>query len=217
MLRLHHAPMACSLASRLALLETGLPHEVMFVDTQGGEQRTEAYRRINPRGQVPALETPEGVLTESAAILPYIADQAPQTRLFPPHGGFARAQAQAWLCWLSSSLHPAARAVMFPARGCDTAEARAGALQRLAVAFAEVDARLAGRDHLLDAFSVCDIYLFVFGLWRAAPALVGELPPSPDLDRFQERMLDRPGYGAIVAQEMQLRSAHSSPSKVPTS
>src|ERR1700741_4404601 len=105
MLRLHHAPMACSLASRLALLEADLPHEIVFVDTLAGEQRTDAYRRVNPRGQVPALQTPDGVLVESAAILPYIADLAPEKCLFPPAGSFDRAQGQAWLSFLSSTLH----------------------------------------------------------------------------------------------------------------
>src|ERR1700752_2255335 len=100
MLRLHHAPMACSLASRLALLEAHLPHEIVFVDTRAGDQRSDSYRRINPRGQVPALEPPAGVLTESAAILPYIAELAPEKRLFPRFGSFARSQSQAWLCFL---------------------------------------------------------------------------------------------------------------------
>ena len=206
MLRLHHAPLACSLASRLALIESGLPFEVMFVDTRAGEQKTAAYLRINPRGQVPAVETDKGVLTESAAILPYIADLAPERALFPRAGTFARAQAQAWLSHLSSSLHPSARAVMFSPEGGGNDVARAAAQARLAAAFQSIDAQLAGRDHLLDGFSVCDLYLFVFTLWRAAPALAGQLPPLPNLDRFQQKILARPGVAGIVGEEMQLRA-----------
>jgi len=206
MLRLHHAPLACSLASRLALVEAGLPHEIAFVNTAGGEQLSEAYRRINPRGQVPALETDEGVLTESTAILPYIADLAPEKHLFPPAGTFARAQAQAWLSYLSSTLHVALARAMFPPPGCDNPPARAAALDRVAGAFRDVDRHLEGRDHLLEAFSVCDLYLLVFSLWRAAPMLADKLPALPNIDRAQQKHLARPGLGAIVGEEMQLRA-----------
>lgn len=206
MLRLHHAPLACSLASRLALVESGLPHEIAFVDTARGEQKSAAYLRINPRGQVPALETDEGVLTESTAILPYLADLAPQKRLFPPPGTFARATGQSWLSFLSSTLHVALARAMFAPPGDETSEAQAAAQARVAAAFQDVDRRLEGRDALLDDFSVCDLYLLVFGLWRAAPMLAGKVPPLPNLDRVQQTLLARPGFGAIIAEEMQLRA-----------
>lgn len=206
MLRLHHAPLACSLASRLALFESGLRHEVVFVDTARGEQKSAAYLRLNPRGQVPTLETDEGVLTESTAILPYIADLVPEKQLLPEAGTFARAEAQSWLSFLSSTLHVALARAMFPPPGCDAPEAREAALEQVAAAYRDIDRRLEGRDHLLDAFSVCDLYLLVFGLWRAAPALLGKTPPLPNLDRVQQKLLARPGLGAIIAGEMQLRA-----------
>lgn len=207
MLRLHHAPMACSLASRFALAEAALPHEIAIVRTSRGENRTPAYLAINPRGKVPALETERGVLTESTAILPYIADLAPAAGLIPGEP-FARAQAQAWLSYLSSTVHAAytglIRAEAF--EGCDPDAIRAVHLQRLAEALGFVDAHLVGRDWLLDAFSVCDLYLLVFALWRAAPAAAGRLPPLPNLDAFQQRLLSRPVLAAILGEEMQLRA-----------
>lgn len=205
MLRLHHAPLACSLASRLALVHAGLEHEIALVHTTRGDQHTEAYRRINPRGKVPALETDQGVLTESTAILPFIADLAPGARLFPEAGTFARAQGQAWLSFLSSSLHVAMRAAMAPAPGCDNPEALAAAVKKVADLLGEIDAHLAGRDHLLESFSVCDLYLGVFLLWRAAPGLAGQLPALPNLDRFQQALFSRPALAAIVGEEMRLR------------
>lgn len=206
MLRLHHAPLACSLASRLALVESGLPHEIAFVDTARGEQKSAAYLRLNPRGQVPALETDQGVLTETTAILPYIADLAPEKRLFPGPGTFARAQGQSWLSFLSSTLHVSLSRTMFPPPGCDTPEAREAALARVAAAYQDIDRHLEGRDHLLDAFSVCDLYLLVLGLWRAAPTLTGQTPSLPNLDRVQQKLLARPGLGVIIGEEMQLRA-----------
>ncbi len=192
MLRLHHAPLACSLASRFALVEAGLPHEVVFVRTWKGEQLTDAYRAINPRGKVPALETEEGVLTESTAILPFIADLAPDQRLFPEPGTFERAQGQSWLS--------------FPREGCDSETAQAGARARTAAAFQIVDERLAGRDHILEAPGVCDLYLLTFALWRAAPTLAGRLPAFPNIDRLQQRLLARPALQQVVGEEMKLRA-----------
>lgn len=206
MLRLHHAPLACSLASRFALVEAGLPHEVVFVRTWKGEQLTDAYRAINPRGKVPALETEEGVLTESTAILPFIADLAPDQRLFPEPGTFERAQGQSWLSFLSSTLHVALSAAIFPREGCDSETAQAGARARTAAAFQIVDERLAGRDHILEAPGVCDLYLLTFALWRAAPTLAGRLPAFPNIDRLQQRLLARPALQQVVGEEMKLRA-----------
>jgi glutathione S-transferase len=207
MLTLHHSPLACSLASRLALVEAGLPHDVAFVRTWLGEQKTEQYRAINPRGKVPALKTPEGVVTESTAILPYIADLAPDKRLFPSPGTFERAQAQSWLSFLSSTLHASFNSAMFSPPGCDNDVAREAAIGRLAAAFADIEAHLEGRDFLLDAFSVCDLYLMVFATWRAAPAIAGRLPALPNVDRFQQVMFARPGIMQIVMEEGKMRAA----------
>ena len=90
MLCLYHAPLACSIAARFALVEAGVPHEVKFIRTWKGENKTEAFLAINARGKVPVLVTDEGTLTESTAILPFIADLAPEKGLFPEPGGFAR-------------------------------------------------------------------------------------------------------------------------------
>ncbi len=198
-LRLHHAPMACSLASRLALMEAGLPHEIAVVHTTRGEQKTPAYLRINPRGKVPALETAQGVITESTAILPFIADLAPDKALMPPQGSFERAQAQAWLSYLSSTVHAAYGGLLRP----DFAPVREACQAQLVAALQTVDAHLEGREHMLGRFSVCDLYLLVFSLWRA---IAGPLPALPNLDAFQMRMLARPGIGPTIGEEMRLRA-----------
>jgi len=198
-LRLHHSPVACSLASRLALMEAGLEHEIVLVHTTRGDQKADAYRRINPRGQVPALETPEGVITESTAILPYIADLAPGKALLPPPGSFERAQAQAWLGYLSSTVHAAYGGLLRP----DFAAVREACHAQLVSALQAIDAHLEGREYLLDRFSVCDLYLLVFSLWRV---IAGPLPALPNLDAFQMRMLARPGIGPTIGEEMRLRA-----------
>jgi glutathione S-transferase len=199
--------MACSLASRLALIESRLPHQVVIVNTARGEQKTEAYMHINPRGKVPALETDDGVLTESAAILAYISDLVPAKGLLPAPGTFARAQGQSWLAFLSSTLHPAFRAVVFPVEGCDGDVARQASFARLVAAYQDADRCLEGREHVLDAFGMCDLYMLVFALWRMAPGLQGKLPALPNLDRLQAGLLARPGLAAVVSEDMKLRTA----------
>jgi glutathione S-transferase len=205
-LRLHHAPMACSMASRFVLAETGLPHEIAVVRTSRGEHRSEAYGRINPRRKVPALETDFGVLTESTAILPYLADLAPDAGLLPPAGSFERAQAQSWLSYISSTIHVAFAGAMFPEtfEGCDPEAVRQVQLGRLSQALQSVDAHMAGREFLLDAFSLCDLYLLVFLVWRGAPAVAGKLPPLPNLDLFQQRLFARPALAQVMGEEMKL-------------
>jgi glutathione S-transferase len=202
MLRLHHSPLACSLASKLALIESGLPHEISLVRTWKGEQKLPAYLEINPRGKVPALATDAGVLTESVAILPYIASLAPDRQLMP-ETGFARAQALSWLSFLSSSLHAAFTPALFPPPGADTD----AALARLTGVLAQIDQHLAGSDYILNAFSVCDLYLAVFASWRMAPQLAGKLPTCPNIDRLQAAVFSRPGLGAALAEDFALRNA----------
>jgi glutathione S-transferase len=210
-LTLFHAPLSCSLASRLALFESGLPHTVEVVHTSKGEHLTEAYGRVNPRRKVPALMTGEGVITESTAILPYIADQAPDKALLPPPGTFQRAQAQAWLGFLATSVHAAYASAMFPERvsgEAAVAEAlRASALEALIKALSDLDQHLAQREFILDAFSLCDLYALVFCLWRGGPALAGRLPPLANLDAVQGRLMARPGLMPIVGQDLAARSA----------
>jgi glutathione S-transferase len=204
MLRLYHSPLACSLASRLALAESGLAHEIVFINTRKGEQNAEAYRRINPRGKVPALETGEGVVTESSAILPLIADLAPEKRLLPPAGTIARAKAQSWLAHLSGTLHPALSASMFPERfaGCDPGAIRAHHLAVATGLLKDIDGHLSGQGALLGEFSVADLLLSVFSLWRRGPGLAGALPDLPHLDAFTQLILARPLVGPIVGEEM---------------
>jgi len=207
MITLYHSPLACSLASKLALLESGLPHEVELVRTWRDEQRAPAYLAVNPAGKVPALSVDGAVVTESTAILPLISDLAPAAGLMPAEP-VARARAQAVLSFLSSSLQAAFTPAMFPDRyagGADVEAVRAAAIGRLGDALLLLEARLDGREYLAGDFSACDLYASVFLTWRATPALQGRLPATPRLDALQGRVMARPGLGAAVAQDFALR------------
>ncbi len=205
MLKLYHSPMACSTACRFALVEAGVEHEVAIVKTWSGEQRSPSYLAINPRGKVPALQTDQGVLTEAAAILTYIADLVPEKRLLPP-GAFERASALSWLSFLGSSLHPALAGALFAPQGEAGEAQRNTGVERASAVFAAVEAHLEGRPYLLDQFSACDLYLLIFGLWRNAPQLAGALPAYPNIDRLQQSLLSRPALMTIVGEDLQSRA-----------
>ena len=102
---LFYAPGACSLASHIVLEETGEAYEAVRLDLAAGEQTRPEFLAINPRGKVPALATEQGVLTESPAILAYLADRRPELELLP-RDPFQRAQAASTMAWLSSTVHP---------------------------------------------------------------------------------------------------------------
>lgn len=111
---LHYAPDNASLVIRLALEETGVVYRTQLVDRRVSAQHTPAYRALNPNGLIPVLETPQGPMFETAAILLWLCDQ---------HGGLGpqvddqhRADSLKWLFFLSNTLHPALRMLFYPAQ-----------------------------------------------------------------------------------------------------
>lgn len=112
--RLHYAPDNASLIIRLALEELALPYDACLVDRTARAQRSPAYLRLNPNGLIPALETPDGPIFETGAILLWLSDR---------HGGLVprwdspdRAKALKWLFFVSNTLHPAMRMMFYPSR-----------------------------------------------------------------------------------------------------
>lgn len=100
---LHYAPDNASLIVRLALEEMGLPYRTVLVDRAQGAQQSPAYLRLNPAGRIPVLETPDGPIFETAAILLWLSEQT--EKLFPPPGDPARGLALRWLFFVSNTPH----------------------------------------------------------------------------------------------------------------
>ena len=107
MLTLYYATNTCALASHIALEEAGAAYETRWVDFGAAEQTKPEYLAINPKGRVPALVTERGVLTETPAILAYIAQSYPEARLAPLDDPFAFAELQAFMSYLCSTVHVA--------------------------------------------------------------------------------------------------------------
>lgn len=197
---IYFSPLACSLASRIVLYESGQEAEFHRVDTRAGRTASgEDYRKINPKGLVPALRTDDGqVLTENAAILPYLADRKPDAGLAPT--GFARYQLQQWLSFIGSELH---KSVFTPLLGATfPAEAKAKAKEEAAGKLAYLNDHLTGRDWLLDGFSVADAYLCAVLNWNQAVKL--DFSPYPAIQAYQARLMGRPSVQKAVQEEFAL-------------
>ena len=117
-LRLHYAPDNASLCIRLALEELGLPYETVLVNRATHAQRSPAYLALNPNGLIPVLETPDGPLFETGAILLWLADT--HGGLLPAPGDPGRGAALKWLFWLSNTLHATMRGLFYPAEHAGT-------------------------------------------------------------------------------------------------
>ncbi|MBS1303914.1 glutathione S-transferase family protein [Loktanella sp. SALINAS62] len=144
-LTLHYAPDNASLCVRLALETLGVPYRTTLVDRATRAQRSPAYRALNPAGLIPVLETPDGPVFETAAILLWLSDRHPGN-LLPD--GKARGRALSWLFWLSNTLHPALRGTFYP----DTYTPAPAGMIRAAMQ-AQVSAHLALIDAHTDALS----------------------------------------------------------------
>jgi glutathione S-transferase len=199
----YFSPLACSLASRIAVYETGAEASFHRVDTRAGRTAAgEDYRAINPKGLVPALRTDDGaVLTENAAILQYIADRRPEAGLAP--NGFGRYQLQQWLSYVGAELHKVVfQPLLSPSYPAEAkARAREAAPERLAY----LNAHLTGRDWLLDDFSVADAYLAAVLNWNRAVQL--DFSPYPAIQAYQARLAARPAVGKALGEELALYQA----------
>jgi glutathione S-transferase len=211
-LTLYYSPYACSLASHIVLEESRLSYEAVSVDIRAGDNVRPDYLKISPGGMVPALGIGDAVLTESQAILTYIADLVPESGLIPRAGTIERARAHEWMNWLSSSLHVTYRSAFRPRTYAGEDPVAIAAVQelarkKLAAHLSELEARLGGAPYALGAeFSVVDAYLFVFYLWSFDARLEIELPARPIYGALAARVWARKAVQTTVARERRIRA-----------
>ena len=204
---LYFSPLACSLASRICLYEVGeasAATRFVRVDTRakrladGGD-----FFAINPLGQVPALRTDDGeVLTENTAVLQYLCERFPEARL-APEGTLARARLRECLGFIGTELHKAVFVPLLDARAPDAVKAYAR--EKLALRMGVLEKQLAGREFLLDAFSIADAYLVTVLNWSAATGT--SLAEWPAVQAYHTRLHQRPSIARAFAEEMALYRA----------
>lgn len=204
-MKLYYTPGACSLAPHIVLHEIGARFDAETVDL--GTKKTassEDFSAINPKGYVPALRLDNGELfTEVAALLQYLADQAPQAGLAPPNGSTERYRLIEWLTFVSTELHKGFGPLFNPNAPDATKEA---ARATLAKRFGYLDQHLAGRSFLTgDRFTIADAYLFTVVNWTNFHAI--DLSPYPNLQAFQQRVAARPKVQAALRAEGLLKEA----------
>ncbi|USG62037.1 glutathione transferase GstA [Sneathiella marina] len=199
-MKLFYKPGACSLATHIILHEVGATFELDEVDTEAGQTKSDLdYKKINPKGYVPALELVSGeILTEGASILQYIADQNPQSGLTPAAETIARARLQEYLNYTGSELHKAF-GPYFSNSASNEDKEEAGL--NVAKKFDYLNGLLSdGRTYLLgDKFSVADAYLFVVSNWSNFVGI--DLKKWPNVAVFVERVAKRPATQAAMTAE----------------
>jgi glutathione S-transferase len=206
MLKLFYASNACSLASHIALAEAGAEFEAVRVDTKAGEQRQPAYLAINPKGRVPALLTPRGVLTESVVILGWVAQTYPEAHLKPEGDFFAFSEMQSFNLYLTSTIHVTFAHMIRPERYADSASAiteiKAKVPSSLQEQWKLIENRLSdGRPWVCGQYyTVADPYLYVFARWLEREGAGGSAN-MPLTRAHRARMQERAAVKKVLAAE----------------
>ena len=200
MLGLYYAPGACSMAAHVVLEESGETYEPIRLDLAKGEQRSEAYLKLNPLGRVPVLRLDDGTaIAENTAILPYLGKQFGLW----PSDAVGEAKLLSLIGYFATAVHPAYAHVGRPERYSDDPSdfpaLREKGLKTFLGYLKDIDARLAGREWFADGYSAVDPYGLVFYTWGARRDLpVGELK---NYTAFKDRMLQRPAVQRALADE----------------
>lgn len=200
-MKLYFSPLACSLASRIALYEAGADATFVEVDSKTKRTSTGAdFLGIHPLGLVPALELDDGdVLSENAAVLQQIARSFPEARLAPTEPK-ALAKLQQYLCFIGTELH---KALYLPLLDKGAPEgAKQYALGKMASRLSWLDRVLTGRRFLLDEFSVADAYLFAVLSWSLVAPVAWA--PYPAISAFMARLRERPSVARAFSEELGL-------------
>ena len=206
MLKLFYSPNSCALASHIALQEAGASYETVRLDFRANEQRKPEYLAINPKGRVPALATDRGILTETPAILAFIAQSFPQARLAPLDDAFAFARLQAFNSYLCATVHVAHAHRLRGPRWVDAGDAAAIAAmqkkvpQSVGECFDLIEREMfAGPWVMGDGYTICDPYLFTVSRWLEGDGV--DPARFPKVRDHRQRMAERPAVKAVLEEE----------------
>lgn len=188
MMKLYYAPNTIAIAPALLLNEGGVHYEAVRLDFPSGEQRSPAYHAINPKGRVPAITTPEGILTEAGAILEYLAATAVPG--FVPSDPLHAARMREVMYYLASTMHPnhahGARGSRWANEAASLADMKAKVPETMTASTAYIEDLMVGPCLFGDAPTLADLYLYVVSCWLEADGV--DLAQFPKMRAFREVM-----------------------------
>jgi len=198
-MKLYYAPGACSLAPHIVARELGIDLELVKVDTKTKTVASEGdFWAVNPKGYVPALELDDGaILTEVSALLQYLADRKPESRLVPKAGSLERYRLLELLGYIATEIHKGYGPLWYPTT---PEEVKASTRSALRKRYAYIEGLLVGRPYLMgDEFSLADAYLYTVTNWSRTAKV--DLTEFADLLAFQKRVAARPAVQAALKAE----------------
>lgn len=205
-MKLYYSPGACSLSPHIALLEAGLPYDLVKVDLRAKKlENGDDFLQVNPKGQVPALALDTGeMVTEGPIIVQMIADKVADKKLAPARDSNERYKLLEWLNYITTELHKNLGPMFSPVLADD---AKAFFKDRAMGKFKYVDSQLAGREYLMgNHFTVADGYLFTMIMW-AQDRLGFDLSGLPNVTAYKARVAARPKVQEALKKEGLLKAA----------
>lgn len=205
MLKLYYAPHTCALASHIALEEAGANYETVRMSFQTADQKKPEYVKLNPKARVPSLATDKGILTETPAILAFVAQTHPAAKLAPVDDAFEFARVQSFNSYLCSTVHVAHAHRMRGYRWVDDETAIVAMQKKVPQSVGECFGliereMLAGPWVMGERFTICDAYLFTLAQWLEADGV--DLSRIPGVIAHRERVGARPAVKKAIAAEL---------------
>ena len=205
MLTIYFAPNTCALASHIALEHAGARYEAIRIDFKKAQQTSADFLKINPKARVPALATDRGVLTETPAILAFIAQNYPEAKLAPVDDLFAFAEVQAFNSYLCSTVHVAHSHRMRGYRWADDEAAfesmRKKVPQSVGECFQLIEREMLKGPYVMGKdLGICDFYLFTLAQWLEADGV--DLTKIPKVIEHRARVGALPAVKKAITAEM---------------
>lgn len=205
MIKLYFTPHTCSLASHIALEDAGAEYTTERISFSGEQQKSPEFVAINPKARVPAMVTARGVLTETPAMLAFIAQSFPQAKLAPLDDPFAFAEVQAFNSYLCSTVHISHAHRMRGYRWADEPSSFADMQRKVPRSVTEgfeliEHGMLRGPWVMGEAYTICDPYLFTLAQWLEADG--ADLARLPRVLDHRRRMLERPNVRKAIDVEL---------------
>jgi glutathione S-transferase len=203
MLKLFYAVGTCALASHIALEEAGAQYETVRLNFSEQDQRKPEYLKVNPKGRVPALVTDHGVLTETPAILAYIAQLYPKASLAPLDDPFSFARVQAFNSYLCSTAHVnhahLARGTRWADEPSSLEDMKRKVPKNVAESFALMEREMVEGPWVMGkAYTICDPYLFTLEGWLPRDSV--DIKQFPKIAEHNRRMMERAAVKKVMAE-----------------